>query len=549
MWSVGQRINIEFLENQEFIVVKHMEGGMGDVYKVVDPTLVNYFSIKTLKQSMGASDFKKECEIFVTASRHDSCVKPVGYGLIESHPAIAYHWYTSTLADHNSKNWKIEEIENILSKLMSFFHYVSDEIKILHCDIKPSNILLDEMRNPYVTDFGISKIMDKSESLKALKAAAGTREYMAPELIFTNKQNVKSELYSFGITIYEFLTGCHPYINDRSPDKNLKEITKNFKILRKKLGKNMKRYLDYIERCMSIESAKRPDSFKLNEPSNAFNEFQRNTDNRAVIDSISMQATYYRKENDFVMSEQILHDAITLHGRDPVLLNGLGNTYSCSRSREESIKPLEEASEIIFRSDGIWDSLLYIDPIINLSIQYRCVGRYHDSFLLLKRAWEIFKYHENQRFLYSEFGWMMIYQGDFLASCNYLDKCFLNRCIQPFEMACFTEAAWICGKIKDYADRILSNVTYNDQFSGSYYFCAFLLSKYSSRQATDRMMKDIDENTINEIASLENENGLPEFGLRPPLDASIEAVMVLGIDHLVTGGKYEAKIFSRDINI
>ena len=174
MWTIGQRINIEFLENQEFIVVRHMEGGMGDVYKVVDPSYVRSYSIKTLKQSMSASDFKKECRNFVTASLHESCVKPVGYGLIGSHPAISYHWYASTLADHNSKNWKIGEIENLLSNLMDFFHYACGDIGILHCDIKPSNILLDENRLPYVTDFGISKNIDKAESLNALNSAAGT---------------------------------------------------------------------------------------------------------------------------------------------------------------------------------------------------------------------------------------------------------------------------------------------------------------------------------------------------------------------------------------
>ena len=187
MWSVGQRINIEFLENQEFIVVKHMEGGMGDVYKVVDPTLVNCFSIKTSKQCMNASEFKNECQIFVTASLHASCVKPVAYGLIDSHPAIAYHWHSSTLADQNSKNWKPEEIKNLLSELMAFFHYACNDLKILHCDIKPSNILLDGSKKPFVTDFGISKMFGSSKSMDLPHSVAGTREYMAPELLFTNK--------------------------------------------------------------------------------------------------------------------------------------------------------------------------------------------------------------------------------------------------------------------------------------------------------------------------------------------------------------------------
>jgi serine/threonine protein kinase len=110
MWSVGQRINIEFLENQEFIVVKCLEGGMGYVYKVVDSSFVRSYSIKSLKQSMSAVDFKKECQIFVTASLHESCVKPIGYGLIDLHPTIAYPWYSSSLENHDSKNWETAEI-------------------------------------------------------------------------------------------------------------------------------------------------------------------------------------------------------------------------------------------------------------------------------------------------------------------------------------------------------------------------------------------------------------------------------------------------------
>jgi hypothetical protein len=222
--------------------------------------------------------------------------------------------------------------------------------------------------------------------------------------------------------------------------------------------------------------------------------------------------------------------------------------YSCSRSRQEAIKTLEEATDIIFRSDGYLDSLMYLDPIINLSVQYRCVARHDDAFTVLERAWKIFRKENNPPFLYAEFGWMMTYEGNFLRACSYMNECFIKRSIQPFEMLVFTEAAWICGKIKDYADRILSNVVYNDQFSGSYYFCAFLLSKYSSHQATDRMIRHIDENSVSEIARLENENGLPEFGLRPPQDASFEASMVVGIDHLVTGGKHEEKIFLNEMN-
>ena len=365
---------------------------------------------------------------------------------------------------------------------------------------------------------------------------------MAPELLFTGRQNVKSELYSFGLTIYEFLTGEHPYLNELAPDKNARKISKTFKLLNKRFGRSMADYLNYIENCISIESTKRSESFRLVKLPKIHKQHKKETTNRTLIDSICMQASYYRKENDFVKSEQILQDAIAFHGRDPVLLNGLGNTYSCSRSREEAIDPLEEASELIFRSDGLLGSLLYLDPIMNLSVQYRCVGRHNDAFTVLNRAWNIFSKHINPPFLYAEFGWMMTYEGNFLGACSYMNECFIKRSIQPFEMLFFTEAAWICGKMGKYADRILSNVLYNHQFDCSYFLCAFLLSKYSSPQSVARLMETVDEKSLLEIEHLEYDFQLFTFGLRPPQDESVEASVMLGIDHAVTRGKHHNHI-------
>lgn len=541
MWSIGQRIIIEFMENQEFIVIKHMEGGMGDVYKVVDPSLVNFFSIKTLKHRMNAANFKHECQIFVTASLHRTCVKPVGYGLIDSHPAIVYYWHTSSLADHNSKNWKPSEIEILLTELMDFFDHACSIINVLHCDIKPSNILLDHNKQPYVADFGISQMIETSELMHAPQAVAGTKEYMAPELPFTKRHNVKSELYSFGITIYEFLTGEHPYLNVNSPGKNSKKIAKNFKMLNKRLGKSMAGHLDYIESCMSIESAKRPDNFR----STVSPKSKKEQGERTLIDSIGMQASYYRKEKDYARSERILLDAITFYGRNPVLLGALGNTYALSKSREASIVLLEEASEIIFAKDCIWDSTLYFDPILNLSVQYRCVKRHHDAFVVLNRAWKIFREHKKPRFLYAEFGWMMIYEGDFLGACAYMKECFLTRSIEPFEMLCFAEAAWISGEIDRDADMILSKVIYNTQFDAPYFLCAFLLSKYASDQAVARLLTTVDEKSLRKIETCENKSQLSEYGFRPPKSKSIEATVILGMDHLVTGGRFHDLIYSK----
>lgn len=520
-------------------MVKHMEGGMGDVYKVVDPTLVNSFAVKTFKQCMNASDFKNECQIFVTAALHDSCVKPVGYGLIESHPAIAYHWYSSTLADQNSKNWKPDEILIFLDNLMSFFQYTSCELQILHCDIKPSNILINANRKPFVSDFGISKTLSGLDQLSAIHPAAGTREYMAPELLFTNIHTVKSELYSFGVTIYEFLTGEHPHLNESYSENNLKKVTKNFKILSKRLGKQIIPYLNYIEKCISFEAAKRPESFSLDENSIHPDKSQRQDQRRSLIDSICVKSSYHRKEKNYDLAEKILHDAIEFHGRHPALLNSQGATYLCSRSRIESIPVFEEASEILFHTDCISDSILYLDPIINLATQYRCEKRYDDALAVLNRAWKIYIQYERRKFMYAEFGWMMIYEGNFTEACSYLEKCFESRSVQPFEMYCFTEAAWISGDIEKYADYILTKVIYNNQFNEAYFLCAFLLSFYSSYEAKERMISMLNDQILHAIENLEKQDNLLDKSLRPPKDSASQILVILGIDQVVTGGKFK----------
>lgn len=526
-------------------MVKHMEGGMGDVYKVVDPSLVEFFSIKTLKHSINASEFKNECEIFVTASQHRSCVKPVGYGLIDSHPAIGYHWHASSLADHNSKNWKTAEIENLLSDLMDFFHYACSNLKILHCDIKPSNILIASDKKPYVADFGISKMAEHLTGVDHSRAIVGTREYVAPELLFTGKQNVKSELYSFGITIYEFLTGEHPYLSEMSPVENSKKISRNLKRLNRTLGRSMSDYLNFVGKCISLESSRRPECFKLPEKPNGLVKIPKDSSIRSQIESIAMQSSFFRKEKNFEKAERILLDSIRSFGRSPILLNALGLTYACSRSREDAIVPFEEASRLVLDSYGFLNSALYLDPVINLSAQYRCLKRFQDSSDLLKQAWEIVKNQDSIPFSYSEFGWMMVYEGDFHRCCSYMSECFAHRSVQPFEMLCFTEAAWISGQIGKYSDIILSKVIYNSQFNELYFLCAFVLSKYSSLLSVERMHLELEESTLLSIAHIEIQLGISTGELRPPKTKMIEAIVIQTIDNGVTGGKHNDLIHTR----
>lgn len=94
-----------------------------------------------------------------------------------------------------------------IARGIDYLHQGCD-MQILHFDIKPHNILLDEKFNPKVSDFGLAKFYPTKESIVSLTAARGTIGYIAPELIYKTFGGVshKSDVYSFGMLLME-MTG------------------------------------------------------------------------------------------------------------------------------------------------------------------------------------------------------------------------------------------------------------------------------------------------------------------------------------------------------
>ncbi|KAL4309270.1 hypothetical protein GQ457_01G002870 [Hibiscus cannabinus] len=81
------------------------------------------------------------------------------------------------------------------------------DMQILHFDIKPHNILLDENFNPKVSDFSLAKLYSVDDSIVSLTAARGTIGYIAPELVYKNLGGIsyKADVYSFGMLLMEMV--------------------------------------------------------------------------------------------------------------------------------------------------------------------------------------------------------------------------------------------------------------------------------------------------------------------------------------------------------
>lgn len=133
---------------------------------------------------------------------------------------------------------------------------------IIHRDIKPGNILLDEDGNAYLTDFGIAKDLNLSNDLTQSGAILGSMDYISPEQARSEAVTVRTDIYSLGVTVYELLTGHHPFqnispierlykhINDPLPDITTLEANLNDtvnRIIQKATAKNPNhRYPDVL---------------------------------------------------------------------------------------------------------------------------------------------------------------------------------------------------------------------------------------------------------------------------------------------------------------
>ena len=112
---------------------------------------------------------------------------------------------------HKKKEKLTEELLVSICKDVSLGMAYLHEKNVLHCDLKSSNLLIDENWNVKLCDFGLSRINTTKNKMKNENIRVGTPHWMAPEILKGGKYECPSDIYSFGILLWEMMTGKIPY--------------------------------------------------------------------------------------------------------------------------------------------------------------------------------------------------------------------------------------------------------------------------------------------------------------------------------------------------
>ncbi|KAL5711233.1 hypothetical protein ACHQM5_021711 [Ranunculus cassubicifolius] len=194
--------------------VQHMigSGGFGSTYKA---ELVPGFLVAVKRLSLGRFQGVQQFEAEIRTLgriRHKNLVTLIGYHMGETEMFLVYNYLSggnleTFIHESRGNNGKWAVIHKIALDIAEALAYLHNSCvpRIVHRDIKPSNILLDKDLNAYLSDFGLARLLEVSQT-HATTDVFGTFGYVAPEYAMTSRVSDKADVYSFGVVLMELIS-------------------------------------------------------------------------------------------------------------------------------------------------------------------------------------------------------------------------------------------------------------------------------------------------------------------------------------------------------
>uniref|UniRef100_A0A7N2R958 non-specific serine/threonine protein kinase n=2 Tax=Quercus lobata TaxID=97700 RepID=A0A7N2R958_QUELO len=191
------------------------QGGYGPVYKGKLPS-GQEIAVKRLSKvsGQGLKEFKNEV-ILIAKLQHRNLVKLYGYCIEGNEKILLYEYMPNKSLDFfifDQKQSVILDWEmrfNIILGIARGLLYLHQDsrLRVIHRDLKTSNILLDHEMNPKISDFGLAKIVGGKQTEAITSKVAGTYGYMSPEYALEGIFSIKSDVFSFGVVLLEIISG------------------------------------------------------------------------------------------------------------------------------------------------------------------------------------------------------------------------------------------------------------------------------------------------------------------------------------------------------
>ena len=233
MLSKGQKIN------ERYEIVKNIgEGGMANVYLANDTILDRKVAIKVLRGDLSNDEkfirrFQREA-LSVSNLSHPNIVEVYDVGEEDgSHYIVMEYIDGKTLKQLLKKRdtLTLSEVIDIMTQLTDGISH-AHESYIIHRDIKPQNIMIEDDGRIKITDFGIAMALNATQ-LTQTNSVMGSVHYLAPEQASGKSATIKSDIYSMGILMYELITGNVPFKGDNAVEIALKHMKDKIPSVRK----------------------------------------------------------------------------------------------------------------------------------------------------------------------------------------------------------------------------------------------------------------------------------------------------------------------------
>ena len=193
------------------------EGGMAAVYKAYQPSVDRYVALKVLPRHF-ANDpefvqrFKREARVIANL-QHPHILPVHDFGETDGYTYMAMRFVKggelSTWIEENQP-LSLPQIRRIISQVGDALDYAHGQ-GVMHRDVKPSNVLIDERGNCLLTDFGLARMVETSVKITRTGGILGTPAYMSPEQGMGQGIDHRSDIYALGVILYEMVTGRPPY--------------------------------------------------------------------------------------------------------------------------------------------------------------------------------------------------------------------------------------------------------------------------------------------------------------------------------------------------